>query len=70
MRSALADSARSCAVATTSPRASSRTLRYTGVIGDSEIEVRGPNPVTVTETRDEVTISTGATQIKVKKNRK
>jgi hypothetical protein len=70
MRSALADSARSCAVASTSPRASSRTLRYTGVIGDSEIEVRGPNPVTVTETRDEVTISTGATQIKVKKNRK
>ena len=69
MRSALADSSRSCAVGTTSARGSSRTLRYTGVIGDSEVEVRGPNPVTVTETKDEVTITTGSTQVKVKKNR-
>ena len=70
MRSALADSSRSCAVATTSARGSSRTLRYTGVIGDSEVEVRGPNPVTVTETKDEVTITTGSTQVRVKKNRR
>ena len=69
MRSAMADSLRSCAVATTSPRGSSRTLRYTGVIGESEVEVRGPNPVTVTETKDEVTITTGSTQVKVRKNR-
>jgi hypothetical protein len=67
---AAADSSRSCSVATTSPRGSVRTLRYTGVIGDSEVEVRGPNPVTVTETKDEVTISTGQTQVKVKKNRR
>jgi hypothetical protein len=46
-------------------------LRYTGVIGDAaEIEVRGPNPVTVTESGDEVTITAGQTQVKVKKPRK
>ena len=71
MRAALADSSRnSCAVATTSPRGGSRTLRYTGVIGDSEVEVRGSNPVTVTETDDEVTISAGSTLVKVKRTRK
>ena len=69
MRSAIADSTRSCTIGSTSPRASSRTLRYTGVIGDSEIEVRGPNQVTVNETKDEVTISNGATQVRIKKNR-
>lgn len=70
VRAALADSARSCAVAVAAPRAGVRTLRYTGIIGDSEIEVRGPNPVTVMETGDEVTISTGQTQVTVKKTRK
>ncbi|HEY0304922.1 MAG TPA: PDZ domain-containing protein, partial [Longimicrobiales bacterium] len=65
-----ADSSRSCTVVSSTPRGSARTLRYTGVIGDSEIEVRGPNTVTVTETKDEVTISTGSTQVKVKKNRR
>jgi len=70
MRSALADSSRSCAVATTTARGSSRTLRYTGVIGDSEVEVRGPNPVTVTETKDEITVTSGSTQVRVKKNAK
>jgi hypothetical protein len=67
---AAADSSRSCSVVTVAPRGSVGTLRYTGVIGDSEVEVRGPNPVTVTETKDEVTISTGQTQVKVKKSRK
>jgi hypothetical protein len=72
MRTALADSARnSCAVVNTTPRASgARTLRYTGLLGDSEIEVRGANPVTVTETDEEVTISAGSTTVKVKKGRK
>jgi hypothetical protein len=71
MRAALADSSRnSCAVVSTSPRGGSRTLRYTGMIGDSEVEVRGPNPVTVTETDDEVTISAGSTLVKVRKSRK
>ena len=72
MRAALADSVRaSCSVGTVQPRpGSSRTLRYTGVIGDTEIEVRGPNPVTVTESGEEVIISAGTTQIKVKTPRK
>jgi hypothetical protein len=72
MRAALTDSVRtSCAVATTAPRGGARTLRYTGVIGDAaEIEVRGPNPVTVTESGDEVVITAGQTQVKVKKPRK
>lgn len=69
MRAALADSTRSCSVVSTAPRSTARTLRYTGVLGESEIEVRGPNPVTVNETKDEVTITTGQTQVKVKKNR-
>ncbi len=68
MRSAMADSLRSCAVTTTTSRGSSRTLRYTGVVGDSEVEVRGPNPVTVTETKDEITVTSGSTQVRVKKN--
>lgn len=72
MRSALSDSMRaSCAVNTVTPRpGTSRTLRYTGIIGDTEVEVRGPNPVTVTESGDEVIITAGATQIKVKTPRK
>ncbi|HEY0671074.1 MAG TPA: PDZ domain-containing protein [Longimicrobiales bacterium] len=69
MRAALADSLRSsCAVPT--PRAGSRTLRYTGVVADTEIEVHGPNPVWVNETDNEVTITAGQTQIKVKKSNK
>ena len=72
MRAALADSARnSCAVASAAPRAgSSRTLRYTGLIGETEVEVRGPQPVTVTEHGDRVTISAGGTQITVTKAKK
>jgi hypothetical protein len=70
MRAALADSSRNaCAVASVAPRSGSRTLRYTGVVGGSEIEVRGPNPVTVTESGDEVTITAGSTQVKVKKHK-
>jgi hypothetical protein len=60
-----------CSVNTSTPRpGSSRTLRYTGIIGETEVEVRGPNPVTVTESGDEVTITAGSTQIKVKTPRK
>jgi hypothetical protein len=72
MRSALSDSMRAaCAVTSVTPRpGSSRTLRYTGIIGETEVEVRGPNPVTVTESGDEVTITAGSTQIKVKTPRK
>ena len=72
MQAALADSNRSCALVTPSPRGtgSSKTLRYTGLIGDSEVEVRGPNPVTVNETSDEITITVGTTQVKVKNPRK
>ena len=72
MQAALADSNRSCALVTPSPRGSgsARTLRYTGLIGESEVEVRGPNPVSVNETSDEITITVGTTQVKVKTPRK
>ena len=70
MRAAIQDSARSaCAVNSVAPRSGARTLRYTGVVGNSEIEVRGTSPVTVTESSDEVVITTGSTQVKVKKHR-
>jgi hypothetical protein len=69
LQAALADSTRgSCAVEL--PRAGSRTMRYTGMLGDTEIEVHGSSPVWVNETDDEVTITAGQTQIKVRKNRK
>ncbi len=68
LRSVLADTSRVCALST--PRPGARTLRYTGVLGDTEIEVHGPNAVWVDETADEVTITTGQTQIKVKKNKR
>lgn len=74
MRAALADSTRNaCSVSTVAPGGrggTARTLRYTGVMGDSEVEVRGPNAVSVSETPDEITISVGTTQVKVKNPRK
>jgi hypothetical protein len=74
MRAAMSDSARAaCPVpwttATASARAS-RTLRYTGTIGDAEIEVRGANPVSVTESGDEIEISTAGTIVKLKTSKK
>lgn len=73
MRAAMADSVRAvCPVPMTAPAAgsgSSRTLRYTGTLGNSEIEVRGANPVSVTENRDEVVITTGGTVVRVKKSK-
>ena len=62
----------SCAVPSHAPMApgtTSRTLRYSGSLGESDIEVRGSNPVSVTETRDEVVISTGGTVVRVKKGK-
>jgi hypothetical protein len=62
----------SCAVpphAPMAPGAISRTLRYSGSLGESDIEVRGSNPVSVTENRDEVVISTAGTVVRVKKNK-
>jgi hypothetical protein len=64
--------AAACVVPTPAPDAAtrlSRTLRYSGTIGDSEIEVRGSNPVSVTENRDEILITTGGTVVRVKKSR-
>jgi len=74
MRAAIADSARSaCVVAPTtlkpSTARSARTLRYTGTLGDAEIEVRGANPVSVTEDGDEIVITTGATVVRVQKKK-
>jgi hypothetical protein len=69
---AAADSARSaCAVPMLAPTPAarlSRTLRYSGTLGDSEIEVRGSSPVSVTENRDEILITTGGTVVRVKKS--
>jgi hypothetical protein len=64
-------SAEACSVPTLAPSAPgslSRTLRYSGSLGESDIEVRGSNPVSVTENRDEVIISTGGTIVRVKKS--
>ncbi|MGQ0815028.1 MAG: PDZ domain-containing protein [Gemmatimonadota bacterium] len=73
MRAALADSMRNACPApgaTPAPGSgSSRTLRYSGTLGDSDIEVRGSNPVSVTETRDEVVITTTGTTVRVKKGK-
>ena len=67
---AAADSARSaCAVPMLAPKGGVRTLRYSGTLGDSEIEVRGSSPVSVTENREEILITTGSTVVKVKKSR-
>ena len=74
MRAAMSDSARAaCPVPWTTANASaraSRTLRYTGTIGDAEIEVRGANPVSVTESGDEIEISTAGTIVKLKSSKK
>ena len=48
----------------------SRTLRYTGTIGQTEIEVRGANPVSVTESGDEIEITAGGTFVKLKSGKK
>lgn len=68
---ALSDSARAvCAVPLVAPIAgTNRTLRYTGTLGASEIEVRGASPVSVSETKDEVVITTGGTVVKVRKSK-
>jgi hypothetical protein len=74
MHAAMTDSARAaCSVqpplpptGAGSPR--TRTLRYTGTLGNTEIEVRGANPVSVSETADEVVITTGGTVVRLKKN--
>lgn len=74
MRAAMSDSARAaCPVPWTTAAASaraSRTLRYTGTIGDAEIEVRGANPVSVTESGNEIEISTAGTVVRLKRSKK
>lgn len=55
--------------ATVEATRSSRTLRYSGTLGSTEIEVRGSNPVSVTETDNEVIITTGATVVRVAKKK-
>lgn len=74
MRAAMSDSARAaCPVPWTTASATaraSRTLRYTGTMGDTEIEVRGANPVSVTESGDEIEISTAGTIVKLKASKK
>lgn len=65
--------AAACAVPMAAPTApgakTSRTLRYTATLGDAEIEVRGSNLVSVSETLDEVVITTGGTVVRVRKNK-
>lgn len=53
--------------ATPSARAS-RTLRYSGDLGDAEIEVRGA-PASVTETKDEIVITTSGSVIRISKKK-
>lgn len=73
MRAAIVDSARSACVVTPAPSVATsraaRTLRYTGTLGETEIEVRGANPVSVTEDGDEIVITTGATVVRVQKKK-
>lgn len=71
MRAVMVDSARNaCLVPAAAPTAarSSRTLRYSGTVGGADIEVRGTNPVSVTETRNEVVVTTGGTVVRIKKS--
>lgn len=73
MRVATGSASTACAIPALAPGAPgslSRTLRYSGSMGDSEIEVRGSNPVSVTEQRGEVVITTGGTVVRVKKSQK
>jgi hypothetical protein len=74
MRAAMADSARgACLAPTPAPPGAmtlSRTLRYTGTIGGTEIEVRGSYPVSVTESGGEIEITTGGTVVKLKSGNK
>lgn len=73
MRAATGSAGVACAVPSPAPTAAgsmSRTLRYSGSLGESDIEVRGTNPVSVTENRDEVLITTGGTVVRIKKNKK
>ena len=74
MRAAMTDSARGACLAPTPPppgtTSLSRTLRYTGTIGQTEIEVRGANPVSVTESGDEIEITAGGTVVKLKSGKK
>ena len=73
MRVATGSAGASCAVPMPAPSASltvNRTLRYSGSLGESDIEVRGGAPVSVTESRDEIVITTGGTVVRVKKSRK
>lgn len=73
MRVALADSARICEIpsmlAPSASTRSTRTLRYSGTMADTEIEVRGSNPVSVNETNEEVVITTGGTVVRVSKKK-
>lgn len=70
VRAVLVDSARNaCLLPTPAPTAgrSTRTLRYSGTLGNADIEVRGTNPVSVTETRNEVVVTAGGTVVRIKK---
>ena len=74
MRAAMADSARGACLAPTPPppgvTSLSRTLRYTGTIGATDIEVRGAYPVSVTESGDEIEITAGGTVVKLRSGKK
>lgn len=63
--------AASCAVPAPSPSAVTtplRTLRYTGSLGTTDIEVRGA-PASVTETADEIVITTGSSVVRISKKK-
>ena len=45
-----------------------RTLRYTGTLAGTDVEVRGA-PVSVSETEDEIVITTGPTVVRVQKKK-
>jgi hypothetical protein len=56
------------AIAPTAASRSTRTLRFSGDLGDAEIEVRGA-PASVTENKDEIVITTSTSVIRISKKK-
>ncbi len=47
--------------------ANSNTIRYSGHLGDTDIEIRGSRPVVVDESPDEIIIRTGDAEIRIRR---
>ena len=46
---------------------SANTIRYSGELGNVDIEIRGSRPVVVDESTDEIVIRTGDAEIRLKR---